>query len=427
MKNSHRPSSASRALHMVMNELKRTSTTIHSIQRPRIFFKTFRQSALSLLFDLGGLVAGFIIVFFYVEIINVKWGLLVYPGILSTRGVIGGIFSGRISSGLHTGSVSPSIKGNTKEFGNLWRALIVLTNQSSICLSVIAGSIGIIIFKLDIIEVISILIVVSATLAIVFIVVTPMNAALSFWTFKKGMDPDVIVYPIMSTISDIIVTLVYVSILMIFYTVYLGSLFIIIPSIILLSSGFWLVRSNSQETSFKETIRESVFTLILVSIIVNITGTVLQSVNDVIGSRPEIYLIYPALLDTIGDVGSIVGSTATTKINLGMITSSLRSIKDHLQETFAAISAGLLMCTFYTLIAGELQGIELQGLFELGAVLYSTAFIATSIISVIAFTIAILTYRRGWDPDNFVIPIESSLADTITSTVLLIILILLVH
>jgi len=33
--------------------------------------------------------------------------------------------------------------------------------------------------------------------------------------------------------------------------------------------------------------------------------------------------------------------------------------------------------------------------------------------------VAILTYRRGWDSDNFVIPIESSLADSITTISLL--------
>jgi len=48
-------------------------------------------------------------------------------------------------------------------------------------------------------------------------------------------------------------------------------------------------------------------------------------------------------------------------------------------------------------------------------------------MGVISFTVAILTYRRGWDPDNFVIPIESSLADTVTSVFLFIALVLLMY
>ncbi|MCK5631273.1 magnesium transporter, partial [Candidatus Bathyarchaeota archaeon] len=50
----------------------------------------------------------------------------------------------------------------------------------------------------------------------------------------------------------------------------------------------------------------------------------------------------------------------------------------------------------------------------------------TNIFSVIvmvyvAFSIAVLTFRRGLNPDNFVIPIESSLADTITTLFLFLI------
>jgi cation transporter-like permease len=38
----------------------------------------------------------------------------------------------------------------------------------------------------------------------------------------------------------------------------------------------------------------------------------------------------------------------------------------------------------------------------------------------IAYSIAIFTYRRGLNPDNFVIPIESSLADTVTTAAILV-------
>jgi cation transporter-like permease len=40
----------------------------------------------------------------------------------------------------------------------------------------------------------------------------------------------------------------------------------------------------------------------------------------------------------------------------------------------------------------------------------------------VSFAVAILTFQKGLDPDNFVIPIESSLADTITTAGLFIML-----
>jgi cation transporter-like permease len=68
----------------------------------------------------------------------------------------------------------------------------------------------------------------------------------------------------------------------------------------------------------------------------------------------------------------------------------------------------------------------IQGIFTPQNFLYFTALllvanlIAASCIILISYAVAILTYQRGLDPDNFVIPIESSLADSLTSIALLI-------
>jgi len=54
------------------------------------------------------------------------------------------------------------------------------------------------------------------------------------------------------------------------------------------------------------------------------------------------------------------------------------------------------------------------------ALLFVTNILAALSMVIIAYAVGILTYRKGWDPDNFVIPIESSLADTITTISLLV-------
>jgi cation transporter-like permease len=58
------------------------------------------------------------------------------------------------------------------------------------------------------------------------------------------------------------------------------------------------------------------------------------------------------------------------------------------------------------------------------ALLLATNVIAVSAIVLISYAVAILTFKKGLDPDNFVIPIESSLADSITSIALLVALFL---
>jgi len=56
--------------------------------------------------------------------------------------------------------------------------------------------------------------------------------------------------------------------------------------------------------------------------------------------------------------------------------------------------------------------------------MFITNIIAVAAIVLLSYGVAILTFQRGLDPDNFVIPLESSLADSMTSIALLVALIL---
>ncbi|UCE97005.1 MAG: magnesium transporter [Candidatus Bathyarchaeota archaeon] len=47
-------------------------------------------------------------------------------------------------------------------------------------------------------------------------------------------------------------------------------------------------------------------------------------------------------------------------------------------------------------------------------------------MTILTYLVSILTFKRGLDPDNFVIPVESSLADSVTSIALFVALLLMV-
>jgi len=133
------------------------------------------------------------------------------------------------------------------------------------------------------------------------------------------------------------------------------------------------------------------------------------------------------LIDTVGDVGAIVGSTVTTKLALGVIGSSFSSIKHHLAEIGSAWSASLVMFTFYAIIASIVHGLTASNdLSRLWVQLITTNILAVPLIVIVSFSVTMFTQRRGWDPDNFVIPIETSLADSITTLSLLIALTMMV-
>jgi len=385
------------------------------------FATSLGQSLLSLSFNLGGLLAGTLLALFFDVFSLAPWTLVLFPGILSVRGAIGGLFSGRLGTGLHLGTVRYSYTKNTRYFYLLQHAVVTLTFLSGIAIGLTTWVFSVVFWGATMADFLSIAVVIVATMGLSLVFVSPLTIAVSVFSFRRGLDPDVIVYPVMSTVADIIVTACYVLCLNIFFSLtVLGYFLIGVLNLIFLSVAFYILVKNRGEKEFIKTIKEFLFTLVFVVYIVNLTGSLLNQLRGIIGVRPEIYIVYPALIDTTGDVGSIVGSTATTKLALGAIKPSLSSIKQHKTEISSAWAASVLMFTLYSIISLLVCGIATSNtLSVLTARLLITNGLAVSVMVVISYVVAMATYRKGWDPDNFVIPIESSLADSVTTIALL--------
>jgi mgtE-like transporter len=254
------------------------------------------------------------------------------------------------------------------------------------------------------------------------LVISPLTIAIAFSSFKKGLDPDIMIYPIISTMADILVTICYLTVLNWLLS---GTGLIIIALICIAFTGLALgtFYRSRRETEFLRTLQESFFMIAAVAVIVNITGHVLSAISEFVGQKPKIYVIYPAIINTMGNVGAIVGSTATTKLALGSLDSSLRSIRNHRIQIAAVWIASAVMFMIYALFSSLylFPSSVLEALTFL-FLLLATNFFAGAVMIFVSFSVAILTFKRGLDPDNFVIPLESSLADVITTVLLFVML-----
>jgi len=389
----------------------------------RAFFKTFKEALVAYSFDIGGLLAGFIVA----SQLNVfhlsTWAIAVYPAVLSARGMISGLFSGRLGTALHVGTVYPRFLGNTRSFYRLLEAMTVITFETSVTMSFVSMLFGSLFWGLMFANFFEILVVVVATMSL-GLILSFFTMTVAFVTFKKGLDPDVIEYPIMSTVADIFITICYVFVLNLFFLFgSFGSGIILFIAFIHLFLVLYTLRKSIHDKEFSKTIRESFLTIIFVSFIVNSTGTVLQRIS--IGGRREVYTAYPALIDTVGDVGSVVGSTATTKLALGLLKPSFSAIRNHATQIYGAWAASIVMFVFFAAFSLTMNGmLSLDLFFNFLIILLITNLIAITLITFISYATAILTFQKGLDPDNFVIPIESSLADSFTTIALLVALFL---
>ncbi|MBN1784620.1 MAG: magnesium transporter [Candidatus Bathyarchaeota archaeon] len=392
----------------------------HRFSRNALSLRFLKESLVALSFNIGGIFAGLIVVSQFNVFQLSPWAIAIYPAVLTARGVVSGLFSGRLSTALHLGTIYPRFRGNTQEFYKLFESIIFLSFEASVIMSLFSIIIGSVFWGINFFDFFNILIVISATMFL-GLINSIITILFSFATSKKGLDTDVIVYPIMSTTADIIVTLTYVSALNLFFLYGLaGKSIVIFFGILLAILAFAFLSKCIHNDAFTKTIKESFLTLIFVALIVNFTGTILRDVEKIVGSRKEIYMVYPALIDTIGDVGSVVGSTATTDLALGLLTPSFRSILRHSKRILATWMASIVMFILYTVISLLTQGLlSFDVLLGFFALMFTVNIIAVSAIIFVSFAVAILTYRKGFDPDNFVIPIETSLADSITTLALL--------
>jgi mgtE-like transporter len=392
----------------------------------RSAFAAFRETLLAFAFDLGGLVAGFVVASQLGVFQLSPWAIAIYPAVLGVKGVIHGLLSRRIGTALHLGTVYPRFFNNTKSFYKLVSATIVITLVMGVVMSLFSLVFGSLFWGATLADSLGIVsvIVASMSLGLTFSFVT---IKVAFVTFKSRLDPDIVVYPMMSTLADIFITFCYVFALDAFFLFSFAGGYtltaIILAHLILV---FYLVPKNLREKDFRKNLKESLFTLFFVSIIVNVTGTVLKGISSIVGNRGrEIYTVYPALLDVTGDVSAVVGSTATTKLALGLLRPSLSSIVHHLKNIFSAWTASVLVFLVLAFISPLLNSLfSLSAFTNLLSILLLANLIAVFGIVVVSYGVSILTFQKGLDPDNLVIPLESSFADSLMSIALFVVVFL---
>lgn len=390
--------------------------------------KAFRECLTSFAFDLIGLLAGFIFAYFLGVFMLAPWIIAIYPAILTAKGVIAGLLAGKLGTALHIGTIYPKFTGNTRTFYKIFDVIIVVNLITSLFMSTIAIIFGILFWGIEINNIIEIILNVITTMAL-GLTISLLTAYISFFSFRFGWDPDVVVYPIMSSVADSVITIYYALTVSTFFLLgNAGKITVIIISVLYLVIAAFTMLRNIRDEEFTRNIKETLLTLLIVAFIVNITGTFLERISAIIEERREVYTVYPSLIDMIGDVGSVVGATATTKLALGLINPSFKDLKRLKEHISASWLSSLIIFTAISVVSLTLNGLLSPPHFTwLTSVLLIVNAIAVPLILLISYLVSILTFKKGFDPDNFVIPIESSLADSVATLSLLLAILLILR
>lgn len=371
-----------------------------------------RQALIALAFDLGGLLSGRIVLIFYPLFASAPWILALFPPMLTVRGNIGGILSGKLGTMLHIGQAEPRLRGNTREFYSFVRAVLTLTFIDTVGIGILAFVINFSFGNATLEQILFFLTIPPLACLLAMVIAVPIASFSGILVFKKGFDPDVILYPMMSTIDDILVTVCYVVVVTIALVPSAPAVLSVVTIILGIVFLAMLVK-YSRERIFKRTLVEGVPIVLLASLLGTFGGVGLAGLRKEIEKRPSILLLYPVLIDTLGDIGSILGAMETTKLALGYVASFWGALK----ETFAdLISLEIAAATWHVLFGlaaffiGKATGLNPDLAFLVMIALVSNL-ISFLFISLFSIGVATQTFKRGLDPDNFVIPLVASVSD----------------
>lgn len=370
--------------------------------KPNGRFSLFTQSTLSLISGVGGLIAGWLLERYLGLILFRSWVIAVYPIVLTTKGALNGVLAGRLSTGLHIELIKPSFRGNTRYYYAIVSSLAALSIVISLILSVMA----LLLTGSPINELPLILAICISTQAVASLLTIPITSAVGFFAFKKGLDPDATLYPISSTIADIWATTSYIMILSSVFILPSGALlaYVIAVAMVIITAIFAF--AFRREAEYWRTIKEASLTMITVTLISAVSGYSLSSIRSQIEESPGILLVYPALIDTLGDIVAIFSSASTTKLFLGTLESKLSQILIQTRDLVQLWLSAVIYFTLYGLVAYISSGNISR--FFIPLISFHIVF---PIMITLASFVAILTFRKGLDPDNFVIPIETAFTD----------------
>lgn len=391
-----------------------------------VFFKNHnfivKEGLIALLIcALGDLVAGIILgkMTFFLKMFP---GLLVLiPGAIGMRGNIFGSFASRLSTNLHIGVISPKFELSEHLNYNIF-ASFVLTLSLSLFLAIVAKSLCLL-FNFDSISIFDFVIISVLAGIISNLIMLPITMFVSFKSFQHGWDPDNITTPIIAAFGDLftlpaIIIAIYILGFINLNLILEYVIFIIILILVIIS--FIYCYNSSYET--KTILKQSTPILLLCSFLGGAAGGVLNSSVETLLTNPTLLTLFPQFSGESGSLISILGARLSSGIHSGLIE-PLKKPQGHAVDNFM-VSYILTILIFPLIgIMAEASSIIFKtdgvGFDKIMLISTISGFILVTIMIFVVYFISITSYNEGLDPDNIVIPISTSVTDSISSLILI--------
>lgn len=347
--------------------------------------------------------------------------LTMLPATIDMRGNIYASMGSRISTGLHTGEITPSLRGSKLIAENVYSSLI----QTVVMATVIAffamlGGFLIGNQTIGFVHLFFISLFASLVAAIGLILTTLLVSILSF---KKGLDPDNVSSPLIASIGDIlnVASLFAIGILsfslskgfMLFSSLIISGIIIIFP--------LFSVRNSYYA---KKILKESMAFLAICAFLSTLAGSLLDKNLEFIGIFPLLLVLSPLFNAENGNIGSILSARISTSFHLGQAEITFLPKLKILKEFFNTFAITIILFPLLAIIAfvmSALLDIPQMAFFVILKLSIFVAIISSFAAMLTSYYLTYFSIRTNIDPDNVVIPLLTSVMDIASVSILILV------
>jgi len=391
----------------------------------------FRESFYPLLFaSITGLLTGLFLSGFSSYLTDYPGILVLIPGAIAMRGNIFASMGSRLGTAIHTGELTiPFTK--SRSFVKAVKLSLVQTIILSFYLGILTYLVSLWFLpnRMSMEEYVTISVVAGLISGFFLLIFTVF---IVYTGYGKEWDVDNVSVPLITAMGDIItVPSVFLSA---WLTVSMGKtgsgifFYIFVIVIIYLLTGIMRVGTTSKFHDIKRALNHSIPILSMCGIFSIITGTILSKSLDSLIVFSAILFVIPSINEEAGNSGGIVASRLSSALFIGDENLSLKPGKFTKDIMKGLVFSNFIAFNIMFMVSGIITGIlnfGTPGIMEMYVIILMGGMISTTSGMIVAYYLNHISFRKGLDPDNIVIPLITSFMDILgTLTIVLIMLVM---
>lgn len=386
------------------------------------FFSTIKQSMFALITcAFVGIIAGMYLTSM-VDFLVILPGLLtMVPATIDMRGNIYASMGSRISTGLHTGEITPTLRRSKLVPENVYSTLIQ-TVVMAIAIAFFAMVIGLII-GMETIGFMHLFFISLFGSLIAGIGLTITTIFISIYSFKKGLNPDNVTTPVITSIGDIlnVLSLFAVGIISLSLSREFMNFSSLIIGVLIVVFSIYSLRNSDYG---KKIVKDSVAILAFCAFLGTLAGVLLDDNLAFIDVFPLLLVLTPLFNGTNGNIGGILSARISTSFHLGQAEITLLPQKEMLKEFSYVFVLYVLLFPLLAVLAFVMSiviNIPHMEFFDVFKITILVAVLSSVVTMLSSYYLTYFSVRTKIDPDNVVIPIVTSVMDIASVYILLVV------